>query len=75
MKRARILEHVKDCEDFYGALITNSVVTRRDIMRCVRAGLVKSVGQRQVYDADENPVEPERWREGFVLTEKGRRLV
>jgi hypothetical protein len=75
MKRRHVLEVIQDCEQLYGSLITNSLVTRRDVMRCVRAGLVKSAGLVLVMDENENPTDPERWREGFQLTEKGRRLV
>ncbi len=71
MKRRDVLESVQDCEDTYGALITNSRCTRRDVMRCVRAGLVKSIGYCRVMDGD-FAKEPEQEREGFKLTEAGR---
>lgn len=75
MKRRRVLETIADAEATYGSLVTDRRVSRRDVMRCVRAGLVKSVGMARLVDGDCIPVEPERWREGFTLTPAGRALV
>lgn len=75
MKRRDVLEAVEDCENTFGSLITGGAVPRRDVMRQVRAGLVKSVGMRTVLDGDEAPVDPERFAEGFVLTADGRRWL
>lgn len=75
VNRRNVLESVADCEQLFGSLITNSVCTRRDVMRCVRAGLVKSVGPVTLMDDDDSPVEPERFREGFRLTEAGRQAA
>lgn len=75
MKRIDVLEAIRDCEEWYGALITTNHVTRREVMRCVRAGLVKSVGMVVVIGEDESPREPERYREGFRLTDAARILL
>ena len=72
MKRRHVLETIADAEDVYGSLATDSRCTRRDVMRCVHAGLVESVGMVVLVDDCGTPTAPERWREGFRLTAKGR---
>ncbi len=75
MNRRNTLECIQDCEEMYGALVTNRTCSRRDVMRCVRAGLAKSVGPRQLMDGDNCAVEPEQYREGFQLTAAGRKWL
>ncbi len=75
MKRRDVLESVQDCEELYGALTTNSLVTRRDVMRCVRAGLAKSVGRRRLMNPDGDWIKPAIYREGFKLTDDGARWL
>lgn len=75
MKRRHLLETIADCEDQYGSAITGGDIRRRDVMRAVRAGLVVSAGIVQICDGDGCAVEPERFAEGFKLTEAGRRLA
>ncbi len=74
MKRRDLLETIADCEDRFGSLITGGRVTRRDVMRCVAAGLVESAGRVVVMDGD-FAAEPERFRQGFKLTAAGRRAI
>lgn len=75
MKRRDVLEAVRWAEDNFGSLITNSGIHRRDVMRCVRAGLVQSAGPVVVLDDDGDIKEPERYREGFVLTKAGQEAI
>lgn len=72
MKQRAVLETVADAEDHYGSLVTNGQCSRRDVMRCVNAGLVESAGLVTLLDDDCSPFAPERWREGFRLTQAGR---
>jgi hypothetical protein len=72
VKRNDVLETIDWAEKAFGSLHTNSQCSRRDVMRCVNAGLVKSVGQTYCCDDDGSILEPERMKEGFILTEKGR---
>lgn len=74
MKRQQVLEAVAWAEDLYGSLISGGRYTRRDLMRCVKAGLVESAGMVVVMDGD-FAKDPERYREGFKLTAAGRRLI
>jgi hypothetical protein len=75
MRRADVLATIADAEDLYGSLVTTVRCRRRDVLRAVRAGLVRSIGLVRVVDEDRSPILPERWREGFVLTENGRMLL
>ena len=72
MKRRVVLEVIWDAENLYGSLTTSAQCPRRDVIRCVRAGLATSVGTVRLVGEDGLPVAPERWREGFVLTAAGR---
>lgn len=60
-----VLDSINDCEEEYGSLVTNRDVKRRDVLRLVARGLVKSKGYVYVRAED-------REREGFVLTDAGR---
>lgn len=73
MKRRNVLDTIQWAEDEFGSMVTGGIVTRRDVMRCVRAGLVQSAGMVVVMDDDGGIKEPERYREGFKLTDAGRR--
>jgi hypothetical protein len=69
------LETVEWGERNFGSLITSRQFPRRDMLRLVGRGLVRSIGLVAVCDGDGAHVDPERWREGFVLTEAGREAV
>jgi hypothetical protein len=73
MKRADLLVSIADCEDTYGSLCTGGGIPRRDVMRAVRAGLVRSIGRVRVFVDDGVPSKPARYAEGFRLTPHGRR--
>jgi hypothetical protein len=75
VKRRDVLETIADAEDHYGSLVTGAGCSRRDVMRCLDAGLVQSAGLVVVCDDTNTPSEPERWREGFKLTQAGRLLL
>jgi hypothetical protein len=72
MKQSDVLETIDWSEGSFGSLITNNQCSRRDVMRAVKNGLAKSIGQVLVCDDDGCHIDPEQWREGFVLTDKGR---
>lgn len=72
MKRADVLEWIQWAETHFGSLVTSREVPRRDVLRCVKRGLVKSVGPVPLCDADGFRLAPERYREGFILTDRGR---
>lgn len=75
MKLRHVLEAIAYCQDVYGSLTTSTECSRRDVMRAVDRGLAKSVGLvRLVHDGD-GPLCRERFREGFVLTAEGARLL
>jgi hypothetical protein len=75
MKRRDVLESIAYAEGDYGSLVTGGPVRRRDVLRAVERGLAQSVGLVRVLDDDGHPSEPERFREGFRLTEAGRRGI
>jgi len=57
--------------EHFGALTTNRCVTRRTVMKLVDRGIAESAGQCAMCDDDGFTIEPERYREGFRLTEFG----
>jgi len=75
MKQQDVLETMRWAEGVYGSLISTTGCPRRDILRAVKAGLAKSIGMVAVMGEDCCIMDPERHREGFVLTEKGRDLL
>ncbi|HET7321863.1 MAG TPA: hypothetical protein VFI96_05150 [Longimicrobiaceae bacterium] len=69
------LETVAWGEENFGSLTTNRAFPRRTMLRLVKRGLVRSVGPVLLCDDDGFTAEPEREREGFVLTDAGRAAV
>jgi hypothetical protein len=69
------LESIEWGEDNFGSLTTNRQFPRRAMLRLVDMGLARSIGQVVACDDDGWQVEPEQFREGFVLTEAGRKAV
>ena len=55
----------------FGSLTTNRVVQKRTVDGLVKDGIAKSVGQVVLCDDDGGIFDPERIREGFVLTDYG----
>jgi hypothetical protein len=43
------------------------------MMRLVKSGYAKSIGMSAACDDDGHVIQPERYREAFVLTAKGRK--
>ena len=58
----------------FGGLVTNRACPRRAVLSLVNKGLAKSLGQCVVCDDDGFQKDPERWREGFALTDQGQRV-
>lgn len=67
-----ILETIAWGEKMFGSLTTNRHCTKRDVAKAVRAGFARSIGQVALCDDDCHIIEPERYREGFVLTDAGK---
>lgn len=65
------LECVQWAMGEFGSLCTNAQIPRRDVMRCVSLGLVRSIGDVALCSDDGAHLCPERYREGFVLTSLG----
>lgn len=74
-KQLDTLRVVGDAQEHYGSLVTNSAYPRSVVVRLVLLGLVESAGVVRVCDDTGSPYEPERWREGFKLTQAGRLLL
>lgn len=75
MKYVNTLETIEWAMEHFGSLVTNRQLSRREVMRCVKAGLAKSFGTVLVCDDDGSWLEPEVSREGFVLTKKGHKYL
>lgn len=75
MKRIDVLDTIGWAEEMFGSLVTGCNCPRRDVLRAVDAGMAKSAGMVVVCDGDGRTKEPERYREGFVLTEAGKSLL
>ena len=72
MNQVELLQTVDWAERMFGSLTTNRQCPRRDVMRAIDAGLVKSAGMVQLCDDDGASLDPERYREGFKLTVAGK---
>jgi hypothetical protein len=75
MKLLDVLETVKWGEEHFGSVITNRQLPRRDVLKAVDKGFVQSAGMVLVCDEEGHHKEPERYREGFKLTEKGKEVL
>ena len=75
MKQIDVLETIDWSEGNFGSLVTNRQCSRRDVLRAVKNGLAKSIGQVLMCDDDGFHLDPERFREGFVLTDAGKELL
>lgn len=65
------LETVAWGMDHFGAILTGRGIRLRVVRALMRKGYVESAGSVAVCDGDGFMVQPERWREGFRLTESG----
>ena len=72
MTTVDVLEWLEWAEQNFGSLATSRQVRRRDVLRLINEGLAKSIGQAVLCDDDGWPLDPERYREGYVLTDAGR---
>lgn len=59
----------------YDALIPHAGLRKSQIKKALATGCVRSVGRCLVCDEDGGIKHPERYKEGFELTEKGRDLL
>lgn len=65
------LETVDWGTHFYGSVLATRACTTRSLRRLAELGLVEAKGEVLVYDGD-FAVEPERYRDGWSVTERGR---
>lgn len=56
----------------FGSVCTGGNLQLRDIKRAISKGLIESVGSVPICDGDGFAVLPERYREGFRLTDAGK---
>lgn len=59
----------------FGGIVTNKQLPLAVMRQCVKAGLCKSIGMVALCDADGFTIQPERYRTGYVLTEKGEAVL
>ena len=75
MKQGDVLVDVAWGMHFFGSVCTGRGLPRRDMLRAQADGLVESFGQVTMCDGDGFTIEPERYREGWVLTENGKTVL
>lgn len=76
MTQFDVLETMEWAEEHFGSLATNRQCRRRDVMKLVNAGLAISAGLVALCDDDGWTIEPERYGEGFKMTDAGKeRLI
>lgn len=75
VRQRAILEAIADAETCYGSLACNRRVPRRDVLRLVRRGFVRSVGRVRLMLDEDTPIRPARYAEGFIVTRNGRPWV
>ena len=72
MKQGDVLYYAAWGMFFFGSVCTGRGLPRRDMLRAQADGLVKSIGQVTMCDGDGFTIEPERYREGWILTDAGK---
>lgn len=75
MKLSDVLETVEWGEKNFGSVVTGGGLTKRNIDSAISKGLVKRAGRVTLCDDDGFTIQPERYREGYRLTAKGRRML
>lgn len=69
------LEGLEWGEQNFGSLLTSRVHPRRDMMKLIARGWATSLGDVVVCDGDGFSLQPERYREGFVMSPQGRLVL
>lgn len=69
-----ILEHAAGCERHGWKFGTGRTIKRRDVLGLVKRKLVADVGLVVQVDGDGFTIKPERYRQGYELTDAGRAL-
>lgn len=62
-------------EYHFGSVCSSQHLRRSTIMRAVQRGWMEAIGMVAICDADGFLLQPERYREGFVLTAEGKRVL
>lgn len=55
----------------FGGIVTGGKLRRRDMLAAEKQGFVRSIGDVPLCDDDGFTIDPERYREGWELTEAG----
>lgn len=72
MKLGDVLETVEWGEQNFGSVVTGGPLRKRDIDAAISKGLVTNIGRVHLCDDDGFTIQPERYRDGYRLTPKGR---
>ncbi len=70
----RAIESLAWAMEWFGSLCTTRYCRRSTVLGLVALGIAESVGQVAVCDDDTTTKQPERYREGFRLTEFGKQV-
>jgi hypothetical protein len=71
----RALETVAWGTEHYGALVTGQSTRRAVVLALLRKGLVADAGMVAVCDGDGYLLQPERWLQGWKITEAGKAVL
>jgi hypothetical protein len=74
-KQHSALEAVAWGTEHFGALVSGRSHHRRTLVALATKGLVRLTSQVAVCDGDGFLLQPERYRDGWTLTEKGKALL
>lgn len=69
------LEYVEWCVSHFGSAGTNRHLRLREMRAAERAGLVENIGLVSICNGDGFVLQPERFCDGWVLTEKGKEVL
>lgn len=72
-KRRDLIETVEWGVRNFGSLMSGGTTRLRDLIKLVEEGYVESVGMCEPCDGDGFIIENRKPREGFVLTDKGKK--
>lgn len=61
--------------EHFGSLATGGNVRKRDMIALEKKGLVEDVGPVAMCDGDGFTIQPERYRQGWKITEAGKKAL
>lgn len=74
-KQRDALETVAWGTEHFGALATGGATRLRDVVALFRLGLVTDAGMVALCDGDGFTIQPERYRQGWKITEAGKKAL